>query len=620
MPTELQNLLNYYLDCIARDRDDGISAYATSRFELDYAQIQVSPKDGSPWLFNTNALPDVRRLNTKLRQSRGRSLALGYPILVRHVSRKNGTGTFAVLEPVFCMSYKPSPDDESKLVPSEDGPRLNPEAIKNLGNFDGGSLQAEIICLGESIGLDAPIDELPPLDEAAFRLYSERPAWNWKEEPQWPTLTAIQLSSCPPAGIYNAAAFFIEEGSQYTQSLEKELSELQKVNVNELSNSVFGRLVSGTVPEVGIADRTLIEPLELNDEQRLAVGSAIAAPLTVVTGPPGTGKSQVVASILINAAYAGKTVLFASKNNKAVDVVKERADSLASRPVMIRLGRIEGGNERTELADYLASLLSIAVTPDDVARLNSAKRRHEELLVKMRELRDEETRVIELRNRVDQLERAVEVHRKAFGSELFATIGGWDSQQISGWDHYSNQLKACLEAYDRGSQSFVIRLLWFAFEGKRKQQLEDVLRKLEENQRSLGMARVRNDGDLLGNGKQLMDDMVSRIHAAREVMDYFASLRELQNSRSLSDIAREEIAVSDQLGSNSATFWDSWLRVLPNRLSPQSRTELSAFVTILRQLAEIGGDSSQAAKRIWTRYYEMLPRVTNILGSAEKIV
>ena len=72
----------------------------------------------------------------------------------------------------------------------------------------------------------------------------------------------------------------------------------------------------------------IIEPLEMNLEQREAVKNALSKKLTVITGPPGTGKSQVVTNILVNASLRGMRVLFASRNNKAVDVVHARANGI----------------------------------------------------------------------------------------------------------------------------------------------------------------------------------------------------------------------------------------------------------------------------------------------------
>ena len=90
-----------------------------------------------------------------------------------------------------------------------------------------------------------------------------------------------------------------------------------------------------------------IQPLvALNDRQRAVVERVIGgAPLTVVTGPPGCGKSQVVLSVLLNAWACGQSVLFVSSNNNAVDVVRERLERLDSAvPIAVRAGSKEKNN------------------------------------------------------------------------------------------------------------------------------------------------------------------------------------------------------------------------------------------------------------------------------------
>ncbi|HBL49255.1 MAG TPA: hypothetical protein DDZ65_03295, partial [Firmicutes bacterium] len=66
--------------------------------------------------------------------------------------------------------------------------------------------------------------------------------------------------------------------------------------------------------------------MPLNSEQAQSVETALRSELTIVTGPPGTGKSQVVTDLLVNIAWNGKSALFSSKNNKAVDVVDARVN------------------------------------------------------------------------------------------------------------------------------------------------------------------------------------------------------------------------------------------------------------------------------------------------------
>lgn len=81
-----------------------------------------------------------------------------------------------------------------------------------------------------------------------------------------------------------------------------------------------------------------IQLTPLNLSQKKAIESAFHNPLSVVTGPPGTGKSQVVVNIVANAIVSGHSVLFASKNNKAVDTVKERFDEISKMTYLLRLG------------------------------------------------------------------------------------------------------------------------------------------------------------------------------------------------------------------------------------------------------------------------------------------
>ena len=95
-------------------------------------------------------------------------------------------------------------------------------------------------------------------------------------------------------------------------------------------------------PRIGAAaDRSAVRavppvmPSSLRQDE--AVSAALRDVLTVVTGPPGTGKSQVLANVSAAAVCAGQSVLLASKNNQAVDVVVERLRRATS-GVVVRSG------------------------------------------------------------------------------------------------------------------------------------------------------------------------------------------------------------------------------------------------------------------------------------------
>ena len=98
----------------------------------------------------------------------------------------------------------------------------------------------------------------------------------------------------------------------------------------------------------------------INYLQDMVASSAIQNPFTVVTGPPGTGKSQAIVNVA--AALANKqTVLFASKNNKAVDVVFDRLNESTAAAGAIRAG---ASNRRVDVATNIARILDAWPTVD----------------------------------------------------------------------------------------------------------------------------------------------------------------------------------------------------------------------------------------------------------------
>ena len=81
-----------------------------------------------------------------------------------------------------------------------------------------------------------------------------------------------------------------------------------------------------------------VHPLPLTPTQAAIVESARTAPLTVVTGPPGTGKSYTITAIVLDALLNGQTVLVASQMDKAVEVVSDHVAATAGPLAVARSG------------------------------------------------------------------------------------------------------------------------------------------------------------------------------------------------------------------------------------------------------------------------------------------
>lgn len=69
-----------------------------------------------------------------------------------------------------------------------------------------------------------------------------------------------------------------------------------------------------------------IFPFGFNLSQRKAVERALSSRLSIIEGPPGTGKTQTILNIIANIVMAGKTVAVVSANNSATANVLEKLE------------------------------------------------------------------------------------------------------------------------------------------------------------------------------------------------------------------------------------------------------------------------------------------------------
>ena len=122
---------------------------------------------------------------------------------------------------------------------------------------------------------------------------------------------------------------FISDISGMKHRLRWELSQFvskAKYRQPEIPNTALGNVLDPELEQTSSPARRRgrFEVSPLNEQQACAVDHALSAPLTVITGPPGTGKSQVVVNILANCIASGENVLLAGNNNKPLEEVCRR--------------------------------------------------------------------------------------------------------------------------------------------------------------------------------------------------------------------------------------------------------------------------------------------------------
>ena len=122
-----------------------------------------------------------------------------------------------------------------------------------------------------------------------------------------------------------------------------------------------GKITNEKLEEKEIKDFFPITPLSLSDSQEDVIKKIEENNFLAVYGPPGTGKSQTIVNLVSHLIASGKSVLVASRMDKAVDVVAERLNALNAPYLALRAGR---ANYQKILNFKLEDLLSNKVDLD----------------------------------------------------------------------------------------------------------------------------------------------------------------------------------------------------------------------------------------------------------------
>ncbi len=112
------------------------------------------------------------------------------------------------------------------------------------------------------------------------------------------------------------------EKSQSSLGVLNDLEELK--NSNEYNSSQFS-LFKGKETVSELKDSIL--RFRLNEQQHKAVKNALSYSNSVIIGPPGTGKSYTIASLVADAVLNNKSVLVVSKTKQAVEVIREMLEN-----------------------------------------------------------------------------------------------------------------------------------------------------------------------------------------------------------------------------------------------------------------------------------------------------
>ena len=606
--TDLAHLCRYYLACLGYD-ETGVSTFLTSKYgDPDYLEVKAIPH--LPEDFAENEA--CRTLLGRKRTERGRyGLYFGYPTSISLLKSSRSDWQGFMVEPILLFPIEQEARN-GRLTIDLSFPIINQKPLKSFTNVDRDMLMNELVQLEQELGLGGDGGQLD-IDEIAMRLQAVRPEWPWREDVDASVLNEERspMTDIYEPGIYNRPVILMAEKSPFTQGLEKELRDLAQLPVEKYADTVLGKWLGGkgtSSEEIESLTGPLIEVLQMNSEQRQAVAAALTRPITIITGPPGTGKSQVVTNLLANAAWSGKRILFASKNNKAVDVVETRVNALGPRPILLRVG---AQAYQVRLAEYVLALLSSTSTNAEREEFAEAKAAHERLLADHTRLSEESQRLVEFRNDIDRHEQFAEEARQHLGAELFARALELDISQLQS---AVQSVSTSADKADRNRVGFLIHLLWPLFRSGRFTNLSAAMKEAKPSFSAINVDlpdATTQDADVSSVQDALQKAFTSLTELKKAII-YRMALRKLQAARSLEEIARDESALLDRIARQSGMLWKLWLRLQPSMMSAGERQKLGQYTSLLKMVIE-AGDGGQLSRQAHAQYNTMLRGISHLL-------
>ena len=169
-----------------------------------------------------------------------------------------------------------------------------------------------------------------------------------------------------------------------------------------------------------LKDFAAVTPLSLSDSQEDVIKKIEQNSLLAVYGPPGTGKSQTIVNLVAHLVANGKTVLVASRMDKAVDVVAQRLNELGAPFLALRAGRLNYQKQLSfQLQDLIANKVDIDTGFED-AILVDVEDMHE-LLATIREIENKCEKIIELEKEWHDITNKMQSLEADLGEKQFIT-------------------------------------------------------------------------------------------------------------------------------------------------------------------------------------------------------
>ena len=327
---DLTRIINYYISCILEENNKSRKlrlGKADEKYLINFLECEtlISLNRDSLTLFNTSD-KGKNFFTPSLIDGKEGATYYGYPLVVNPIGD---------ISPLFKIEVKVlKSEGEYKLIRQSENVFLNQLFLQE--DLDLGDEEIKVVTEEIDSFFLKNQDFQERINYILDLLGFEKTFIN----PEY----LSPLDSLPETtfAIVNQAIIFTSASNSITGGLLNELALLKQENIlNKSNETCLDLIMQSQRLNAESEDHEILYVLPSNKSQDSVLKNVFQNELTVVTGPPGTGKSQVVVNLLVNVISRGETALFASKNNKAVDVVFERLGECIGSRNFIRTGSWE---------------------------------------------------------------------------------------------------------------------------------------------------------------------------------------------------------------------------------------------------------------------------------------
>ncbi len=550
----LKNLCKYYISCIA------LESNTTLRMSMKDEKSFIGLHRLNDSVLKTPAIGAFLRGS----HEKEKDLLIGYPVLK----------TKHFISPLFIIhvTYNDGMHGKREGFSIDEELLINKDIIDKYSTNDKTENIYELRELEAELGFTDGRASFEDLREKVNLLRTIRPDWEWLDELDLDHLRKEPIAISDADGILNRAVLFAKDPTPYTVGLSNELANLESWGDLDIRHSILWKFIHKQLNNNPPFEKEILEVLPLNDEQERAVRSALSADVSLIAGPPGTGKTQVVANLIINAAIAGQNVLFTSKNNNAVDVVVKRVNALnKDLPIVLRYEK----SAKQSISDYSQLWFKAKAhkEPSYVDSLNA----YRQVYFSYDKKRAHKQMIVDSRNRLDELEKTV----CALRDKYHKFIGVLTVDEIDDVKSAYNTLKGNMASLKEGPLKLLDKIFRNKWEKATTEESENAIQSINS---FLAKYHQGQSVNLQMSERDWMNfdtEFKTLIYDLSLIADYNHRLESMCNSASLEQIDAAMMNEHVELQAKAIIAWKAWLNQHISTYNTKNRGELHDYISML---------------------------------------